>query len=130
MLAHFLPDGGKRIREGNDMPVLRALPHFAEARMIAVLLAALRVPARGLDVAVGKRANPHVGPSRRDCQNPDPFQHVRLGELRAVGARVRESFSSFLPTYTGPSIRNISQAHGFGSFLRIYNCLSAIRRID
>ena len=70
VLAHFLPDGGKRVREGNDMLVLRAFPHLAEARVIAVLLAAFRVPARGLDVAVSERANPDVGPGRRDCQGP------------------------------------------------------------
>jgi hypothetical protein len=55
VLAHFPPDGGKRIREGNDMLVLGTVPHLAKPRMIAVLLAAFRVPARGLDVAVGKR---------------------------------------------------------------------------
>jgi hypothetical protein len=40
VLAHFLADGRKRVREGNNMLVLGAFPHLAEARVIAVLLAA------------------------------------------------------------------------------------------
>ena len=112
------------------MLVLGAFPHLAEARVIAVLLAALRVPARGLDVAVTPRANPDVGPGRRDCQSPDPFQHVRLGELRPVGPGVRESFSCLLAAYARTGIGNMSQARGFGGVLRIDNCLRAIRQID
>ena len=66
VLAHFLADGGKRIREVNNVLVLGAFPHLAETRVIAVLLATLRVPARGLNVVVSPRA-PNVDPGRRDC---------------------------------------------------------------
>jgi hypothetical protein len=101
VLAHFLAIGGKRVGKGNNMLVLSAFPHLAEARVIAVLLAALRVPARGLDVAVNPRANPDVSPCRRDCQSPDPFQHVRLGELRPVCPAIRESFPAFFRCMPG-----------------------------
>src|SRR5262245_48548237 len=97
--------------------------------MVAVLLAALRVTARGLDVAVSPRANPDVAPGRRDCQSPDPFLHVRLTELRPVGSGVRESFSRLPAPYARSGIGNISQARRFGGVLRIDNCLHAIRRI-
>ena len=130
VLAHFLPDGGKRVREGNNMLVLSAFPHLAEACVIAVLLAALRVPARGRDVAVGKRANPNVCPGRRDHQGLDPFQQVKLGELRPVGPDVRESFSCLLAPYARTGIGNISQARRLGGILGIDNCLRANRRIE
>jgi hypothetical protein len=47
MLAQFLPDGGKSNREGDDVLVLGAFPHLAETRIVAVLLAALRVTGIG-----------------------------------------------------------------------------------
>src|SRR5262249_55774570 len=119
MLVHFLSDGGKSNREGDDVLVLGAFPHLAETRMVAVLLAALRVTARGLDVAVSPRANPDVAPGRRDCQSPDPFLHVRLTELRPVGSGVRESFSRLPAPYARSGIGNISQARRFGGVLRI-----------
>jgi hypothetical protein len=74
-------------------------------------------------VAVGKRANPDVSPGRRDCQSPDPFQHLRLGELRPVGPSVCERFSCLLAPYARTGIRDISQARRFGGVLGINNYL-------
>ena len=45
---------------------LGAVARLAVLRVVAVLLAAARVARRGLDVAVGIGADPHVGPRRRD----------------------------------------------------------------
>src|ERR1700751_490340 len=112
------------------MLVLCGFPHFPEACVIAVLLTALRIPAGGLDVAVGKWANPDVGPSRRDRQSLDSSHHITLREPRPVRPGVRDSFTRLLASYTRAGIRNISQACGLGGVLRIGDRLRAIRRVD
>src|SRR4051812_35723196 len=105
------------------MLVLGAFPNLAEALVVAVLFAALRVPARGLNVALSPRANPDTGPGWGNCQGPDPFQRVRFRKPRPVGAGVRESFSRLLALEARTGIGNISQARGFGGVLWIDNCL-------
>src|SRR5690606_25461542 len=64
------------------------VPAGRPALVIAVLLAALRVAARGLQVAVLVRANPHIGPGRRDAQRPDAFAGGCRGDLPAGGIDV------------------------------------------
>src|SRR5215813_3797725 len=78
------------------MLVLRAFSHLAEARVIAILLPPFCVAARGLDVTIGKRANPHIGPGGWDRERLDSLQHVRLGEPRPVSPCVGESRSCLL----------------------------------
>src|SRR5215471_869850 len=92
------------------MLVFRAFSHLAEARVIAILLPPFCVAARGLNVAIGKRANPHIGPGGWDREHLDSLQHVRLGEPRPVGPCVGESRSCLLAANTGPVGGNISQA--------------------
>ena len=55
-----------------DQPVvLRLVAHLAPPRVVAVLLAAARVAPGRLDVAVRRRADPDVGPRRRDRERVD-----------------------------------------------------------
>ena len=61
-------------------------------------------------VAVSPRANPHLGPCRRDRQGLETFQHIRLRELRLVGPSVNPfpAFSRRMPgraseTYLRPA---------------------------
>ena len=65
-----------------------AFAHFAKARVIAVLLAALRVAPRRLNVAIGEGTYPDFRPCWRDRERLDPLQHILFEELGAVGARV------------------------------------------
>ena len=57
-------------------PVLagRLVAHFAPPLVVAVLFPPARVAARRLDVAVGRRANPHVRVSRWNGEPFDPEQ--------------------------------------------------------
>ena len=70
--------------------VLGLVAHLAPARVVAVLLAPARVAAGGLDVAVGVRADPDVGPGRRDRQLADPLQGRGIAHRLAVGILDRE----------------------------------------
>ena len=86
--AHVLVDGfadrRKRLREGKHVLVFRALAHFAESRVIAVLLAPLGIPAGRLNVAVGFRRDPHIRIGRRDGELADPLQRRLVGHRAAV----------------------------------------------
>jgi hypothetical protein len=68
------PDRRQGARELQHAFVLGALAHFAELGVVLVLLAAARIAPGRLQVAVGTRADPHVGPGRRDRQLADALQ--------------------------------------------------------
>jgi len=48
--------------------------------MVAVLLPALGIEARGLNVAVGVRADPDLCPGRRDSKGTDAAQDFLIGD--------------------------------------------------
>ena len=62
MLAKLGADGRKSLGEFHHMFVFRALANFTKTRMVAVLLAALGIATRGLDVPIRRRADPNVSP--------------------------------------------------------------------
>src|SRR5258708_34312196 len=62
--------------EEQHAPVLRLVAHAAPARMIAVLLAAPRIAPDRLNMAVGIRADPNIGPGRRHRKRPDALMHA------------------------------------------------------
>src|SRR5262249_3835358 len=126
VLLHFLTDARQRVGEGNDMFVLSAFTHLAKAHVIAVLLAALRVAARRLNVAIGERAYPDIRPGRRNCERFDPLQHILFRELGAVGPRVGKSSPRLLAAYARSSVGDVSQTRGLGSVSRVDDRLSAI----
>ena len=66
---------------------------LAPARVVAVLLAAPRVAAGRLDVAVGERADPDVRPGRRDGERADAAQRVARRAPAAVGGRGSEALA-------------------------------------
>jgi hypothetical protein len=53
-----------RKTKGDEMLVFRALAYFAKAWMVAVLLAALGIPAGRLKMPVDKWTDPDIGPRR------------------------------------------------------------------
>ena len=55
------------------------------AGVVAVLLAAPRVAAGRLEVAVRVRADPDVGPGRRDRERPDPVERLVVADPPSVG---------------------------------------------
>ena len=50
------------------------------AVVVAVLFAAFHVPARGLDVPRGARADTDIGPGRRDGEGADAVQHLVVAD--------------------------------------------------
>jgi hypothetical protein len=119
VLAYCFPNERQRIRKCEHMLVLRAFPHLAEARMVAILLATLCVTPGCLDVAIRKRADLHVSPGGRDRECPYPLQLVRLDEPRVVGSCVAESRPRRLAPNTGRSsetyLRSADSAASRGS---------------
>jgi len=73
MLLNFLPNGGQRVREGNDMPVLRAFTHLAETGVVPVLLTSFRIAPRRLNMAIDEGAYPDIRPRGRDRERLDPL---------------------------------------------------------
>jgi len=60
--------------------ILYTFAYFPEFWMVAVLLPALGIEARGLNVAVGVRADPDLCPGRRDSKGTDAAQDFLIGD--------------------------------------------------
>ena len=83
----------------------------APTRVIAVLLAAARVAPGRLQVTAGIRADPHIGPRRRDDQRLDPCQLGRRGNRAAVRPDVANACRrANAPDAGRPFIAHVMQA--------------------
>ena len=102
------------IGEGDDALILGAVADLAKARMIAILLAAPGVASGGLNVAVGERADPDVGPDRRNGERLDAAQAVLVGQSRAVRPRVREARAGSSAPDAGTRIGHVTQPGRLG----------------
>ena len=80
----------QRAAERGHAVVLVGVAGGAPVVVIAVLLAAARVAAHRLDVAAPARADPHVGPGRRDHQPADALQRGVVAHQVAVGIAIVE----------------------------------------
>src|SRR5207245_10840409 len=81
-----------------------------------ILLAAASVARRRLDVAVGVRANPHVGPGRRDRQLVEPFPGVLVLDARAVRGEIDPASPGTAPADAREAVRDVAKP-GVGSRL-------------
>ena len=77
------PNRRQRPREIEHVRVFVFIAHRTPSRMIAILFAPASVAAGRLKMAVSGRANPHVGPRRRNDQRFDSREHSRVGYLFA-----------------------------------------------
>src|SRR5439155_19965100 len=91
-------------------PVLGLVAHLAPLRVIAVLLAAAGVATGCLQVAALARADPHVGPRRRDRELPYPRERLLVAQRVAVRVDVFERLSARDPPDAGRGIRDVAQA--------------------
>src|SRR5262245_9704911 len=66
--------GGKR----EQPAVFNLVADLAPARLVAILLPAARISPRGPRTPGGIRADPDVGPRRRDRQAPDALEHLAV----------------------------------------------------
>ena len=82
--------------------------------VVAVLLAPAGVPAGGEDVAARIRADPDVGPGRRDRDRGDPAELSSLADQRAIGPVVREALPARRRRNAGPIVRHVAQSSSLG----------------
>ena len=101
---------GERPAEVDHPAVLRLVPNLAPARVVAVLLAAPRVAAGGLDVAARARADPDVGPGRRDGERADPVQALLLADGLAFGRVIGEALPGSLAADPGRGVADVAKA--------------------
>src|SRR4029079_9407718 len=89
--AHLAADARQGPRECGEALELVGVAQLAPARVLAILLAAARVPARGLQVAALVGADPHVGPRRGDGEAPDPLERRLVVDAFALCIHIPEA---------------------------------------
>ena len=114
VLRDLGPDGGQRAGELQHVLVLGALAHFAEQRMVFVLLAAPGIAPARLQVAVGLGADPDSGPRRRDGELADPLECAGVGDGVAVGLEVAKTITFPLAPDAARLIGYVNQAGRLG----------------
>src|SRR4051794_5500818 len=77
--------------EFDETLVLRLVPARTPAFVIPVLLSSPSVPAGRLEVAVWVRADPHLGPRRRDRKRADPAENGGVVDRPPLDVPVREA---------------------------------------
>lgn len=108
------------LRQAQRPVVLLLGPLLLPPLVVQVLLAARRVGADGLDVAVGIRADPDALPGRRDDEFFDARQGVGLGRRGAVGLEIGEAAAPADASYAGATDSGSAQPHGLGFSTEIY----------
>src|SRR5690606_27732474 len=99
--------------EGERPIELEAIALLAPLRMVEVLRAARRVDAGRLDVAVGIRADPHLGPRGRDHERLDALPQRGIRDRLSPLVEVREPAPATHPTDApAPGVRALQPHHG------------------
>src|SRR6185295_351413 len=80
-----LANGGQHFAQLEHVAKLRLVASIAITRMVAVLLPAPGIARRSLDVAFRVRADPYVGPRRRNNQAVDAAALLRINDPLAAG---------------------------------------------
>src|SRR5207253_2421383 len=80
------------------------------ARVVAILLATAGVAAGGEDVSVARRADPDVGPRRRNRERSDPAQAVALDDRLPARGAVREAPAGTPAADPGFRVGHVAQA--------------------
>src|SRR3989449_3408387 len=116
---HAFPEDREDFAELEHAAKLRPVTRFAVRGMVAILLPAAGVARRRLYVAGGIRANPHVGPGRRDRQRVEPFPGVRVSDARTVRGVVDPTRPGTAPTDAGKAIRDVVESSEGGRFAKL-----------
>src|SRR5690606_9657024 len=90
--------------------VLVGLARTAEIGMVDILLAAARIAARRLQMAVPVAADPHLGPGRRDHQRAQAVQSGAVAQSPASLIAVDEALSRASPREAGIGVADIGEA--------------------
>jgi hypothetical protein len=115
----FGADRGQRLAEVDHALVFRLVAHAAPFRMVAVLLASARVAARGLQVAVGLRADPDIGPGRGNHERLDALERGFVRDRLALGREVAEAILARFAPDAGLVVVDVAQAGSLGGGGRI-----------
>src|SRR5690606_11671046 len=83
--------------------------------VVPILLAPARVPAGGLQVPVGVRTDPDIGPCRRDRQLADPGQRGGIAHQPAACIPVAEPPARATARVAGRTVVDMAQAHYWSS---------------
>ncbi|MFZ2063185.1 MAG: hypothetical protein WAU82_19415 [Candidatus Binatus sp.] len=65
-------------------------------------------------MAVSRRANPHVGPRRRNCQRLDAIEHRGVGDFFARTVTIDEAAMLARSHDAGVLVADVTQLCGFG----------------
>jgi hypothetical protein len=107
-------DARERPTEADEPAVLRVVAHHPPARVITVLLPPARVTAGGLNVATRIRADPDIGPRRRDGESLDPAPPIEVANGAAVGPDVDEVAPGPAPANTRRRVADVVEARRVG----------------
>src|SRR5439155_12402062 len=99
----------QHLAEVQHVAELRVVARVAVRGVVAVLLAAARVARRGLDVAVGIGADPHLGPGRRDGERIDSSSLPSVRDAAAVGQVVSPARADALARDAARAVGDIAQ---------------------
>src|SRR5215813_4458090 len=125
MIVHSVADLRQAFRKAQHAMKLRALPHLAKTRVIAILLTALSVAPGRLDVTVRLRTNPHLRPGRRYDQGFDALQGSRIVNPHAIRARIPEPFSGPVASDARSLIADMDKT---GVFRRLFGINDGLAR--
>src|SRR5262249_54129831 len=109
-----MADTGQGLGEGDHALVLRFVADRAPAGVVEVLLAAAGVAAGGLQMAVGPRADPDLGPGGRDRQRLDAAERFGVVDVLALGPAVAETAAGANPANPGAVVEVVAQSGSFG----------------
>ena len=103
-------DARQRFGEGDHPLELGRHRGGRDTGVIAVLLAAASIAARGLEVAVRPRTDPDIGPGRWDGESRDAPASVRIADRRPVHVAIGPAATGPATAPTGPGVGRIAQA--------------------
>ena len=109
IVLEALAQSGQHFAELQHAAEFRLVARVAVGRVIAVLLSPARVARRGLDVAAGIRADPDIGPSRRERQCVQPFPNLAIGDPAAVGRVVSPAAADAPAPDAARAVRDVAQ---------------------
>jgi len=113
--AHLAANARQGVRELGEKLELVGISQLAPTRVVAVLLAALRVAPCRLQVAALVAADPDIRPCRRDGKRLDALDRLRVADACAVAIQVLEAFTAVPARVALLAVAGIAQpAHGGG----------------
>ena len=115
-----LPDGRQHLAQVEHVAKFRLVARIAITRMVAVLLAAAGIARGGLDMAFRIRADPHVGPRRRNDQRIDAAALLGIADASAAGFEENPTLAGPAPRDAGHTVGHIIKTGTAGRLAMLY----------